>query len=261
MKNGNFTKSLLTLGAVALVTGGANAQYNTNGTNNNAANQGGLKRDPYTNGAGGVYGSPNYANGYGPYSNYYSSSYNPYYGNSFYGNPYYGGGFYDSYYVIGGNNGYASAYGNGSYGSDPYSNANGNNPYGSVQQNAGYNFPPENYYGNNPGYAAPNGAPYATPSNTLPAAPAAAPVLARTTDTLDARRVKGNKFYIGWKGDNNSVSKITFAMLDLNKRSIMTRVVTQAPGEYTFPVTSRMVYYQVVVEYLNGATNTVTSQL
>ena len=274
MRNSNFMRAALAMGAMTLIAGCANAQsQNTNGaTNNGANNNGTITRNPYTNGAGGIYGTQNYNYG----NPFYGGGY---YGDSFYGNPYYGGGYYDAYYVLGGNSPYGGAYGdvnavgNNAYNpypaSDPYSGNNANNFYG----NPGYGnngYSDNGYYGNggyynggSAGYVGPNvpnGAANRVSNPGYNGQPVAR-VLPRTTDTLEAKRVKGDKFYIGWKGDNNAVNKITFAMLDLNKRAIMTRTVTQPPGECTFPITSRMVYYQVVVEYVNGTTNTVTSPL
>ena len=280
MKNSNSLTMALTLGAAVLIAGGANAQTraNTNGNVNNGTVMNGSATNTNLGSAG--FGTSYYGNG----SGYYGS---PFYGGGLYGNPY-GGGYYDSFYTLGGgsNNAYGGLNGYNSF--NPY--AAFDSSYGNYNSNGAYGNYPSNYYGNgNNGYyganapagnnqydangnyqdnGAGNGAPTdpsAVPNrryNNYPAAaPAAARVLARTSDTMEAKRVKGDRFYVGWKGENSAVSKITFAMLDLNKRAIMTRTVTQPPGEYTFPITSRMVYYQMVIEYVNGTTSTVTSPL
>ena len=301
MKNANYLRAALALGALTLIAGGTNAQTRgraTNGTTANGASNGTtngvITRNPSTNGAAGGY--------YGGASNYDNGFYgNPLYNNGFNGSLSYGGGLYDANYVLGGNPfnyGYGGGY-NNPYGS-PYSGnggMNGYSPYGpfaSAYGNSAYGYGPNvtnDYYGNNGYYRDnagnvlpidptldPNEAP--DPRNAAPNAgyngqpgytnqrgyngqvtPAAARILPRTTDSIEAKRLKGDRFHIVWTGDNSAVNKITFAMLDLNKHAIMTRTVLQPPGEYTFPITSRMVYYSVVIEYVNGTTSTVTSPL
>ena len=240
MKSGKGTLNLrsifgvaLAAGSLALIATTAQAQYSGYGT---AAGGSVVTTGPYVGG------------GYSPY-------YNPY--SAFYASPYgynYGGGYYG-----GGYNGYVNGY-------DGYGGYNGYNggayPGYGPNDMAAYN---QYYYGYAPNDINNGPAQVITPdgsgANVRPVRVAAPRVLPRTTDTIEARRERGNKFFIGWKGENSTVSKITFAMLDLNKRAIMTRTVTQPPGEYSFPITTRMVYYQVVVEYVNGTTNTVTSPL
>ena len=277
MKNANYLRAALTLGALTLMSGGANAQTQgraTNGTSGTTTN-GVIQRNPNTGSAvNGYYGGAGYTDyNYGFYGNpFMSSGYN--------GNAFYGGGY---------GNGYGGDYGGGGYGNpygNPYGAGNGggnagmngygspyspfDSGYGNGSNGYGANYPgyydPYGYYQNDAGSvvpADPNLNPNA-PQNSGAAARTAAPaarILPRTTDTVEAKRMTNNRFYIGWTGENSAVNKITFAMLDLKKHAIMTRTVTQPPGEYTFPITSRMVYYQVVIEYVNGTTSTVTSPL
>ena len=267
MKNVNYLRAALTLGAMTLIGSGVSAQTQgraNTGTTTNATRSGVIQRNPTTGGAAsGYYGG----DGYTDYNyNFYG---NPFISNGYNGNAFYGGGY---------GNGYSGDYSNNPYGNpsgNPYGGGNsGMNGYGSptspFDYGYGANYPgyydPYGYYQNNAGNgvpADPNLNP-ATPNNgavVRSVAPAAARVLPRTTDAIEAKRMANNRFYIGWTGENSAVNKITFAMLDLNKHAIMTRTVLQPPGEYTFPITSRMVYYQVVIEYVNGTTNTVTSSL
>lgn len=293
MKNSNGLTAALAMGAAALIAGSVNAQVrgNTNSTTNNGATNNGVTVNgnaTNTNLGSAGFGSSIYGNGV------YGSSF---YGGGFYGASYNGGGYdYTSFYTLGG--GYGSGYDSfnpySAFGMGYGNNYNGypNNANGYPNNNNGYpngnNGNNNGYYGNNGNYpnttinntngfdgsggyydngtgglALPDSsAAPARPYRNYPAASASAPrILPRTSDTMEARRVKGDKFYIGWKGENSAVTKITFAMLDLKKHAIMTRTVTQAPGEYTFPITSRMVYYQMVIEYVNGTTSTVTSPL
>ena len=279
MKNANDLRAALALGALTLITGAANAQTQnraTNGTRTNGTGTNGVITRYPTNGNamsgyyGGdsSYGNPFLSNGYNGNA-FYGGYYGPNYGYSGgYGGGYGGGNSNNPY-----GNSYGAGYGGGNAGMNGYGSpyAGFDYGYGSGYNGYGANYlgyyDPYGYYQNDAGNivpADPNLNPNVAPvpgAAPRPAAPVAARILPRTTDTIDAKRMTGNRFYIGWTGENSAVNKITFAMLDLKKHAIMTRTVNQPPGEYTFPITSRMVYYQVVIEYINGTTSTVTSPL
>ena len=233
MKNTKLWNVALALGAMTLAANGANAQYYQAGGGSAVVLGGNY------NGGGVVVGQNGAAAPYTPYApyNYGNYGYSPY---AYYGN----------------------------YGYNPYAAFDVNGYNGYYDYNGYYNYAPNAAVpaGDNAGYnntQTPNGAPIPAPNGTVPrrAVTQTARFLPRTTDTIEARRMTGKRFQITWNGENSAVNKITFAMLDANKRAIQTRTVLQPPGECTFPISTRAAYYQVVVEYVNGTTNTVTSPL
>jgi len=86
-------------------------------------------------------------------------------------------------------------------------------------------------------------------------------MLPRTSDTIEARRESNNTIWIGWQGDTRLVNRISFALLDKNHRQITQRVRTSPPAQIRFTRIKDAAYYRVIVEYANGATNTVISPI
>jgi hypothetical protein len=179
-----------------------------------------------------------------PYANPYG-----YYGNGYYAYPQtapYGNYGYDnSYYAPNGSSYYPPNGGD-------YAPANG------------YYAPNGTYYpayGPN-GYVAPNG--YAVPNGYNPAYAPAAPapaVLPRTSDSIEAQRQQAGWISLGWAGDQNTVSQITFSLLDKNHKVLKHQTITGPPTQVRMLKAPGTAYYQVTVHYLNGATNTVTSPI
>lgn len=128
---------------------------------------------------------------------------------------------------------------------------------------------PYSYYGN-PGFGYPNPAlargyyqeanPYIA-NERFANAGMNPNILPRTSDTIEARRESNNTIWIGWQGDTQMVNRITFALLNKDHHQITQRVRTSPPAQIRFTRIKDAAYYRVTVEYLNGATNTVTSPI
>jgi hypothetical protein len=86
-------------------------------------------------------------------------------------------------------------------------------------------------------------------------------VLPRSSDAIEVQRETNNRMRIVWSGDTSLVSRITFSLLDANRQPILRRTITRLPAEARFARSSSAAYYQVVIEYVNGTTRTLTSAL
>jgi hypothetical protein len=238
MKIQTLCNATLAAAALVLLTCGAQAQF--------GGYSGGFVASPIIS-AGGMPGTAVVPGGaqslynpamgfYGPYG--YSG--NPGYAyNGYDYNPYgaYGPASYNGYYGYNGYNGYG-------YDNNAYLNAGAPvNAYGVPDYNYGapaYNYgPPMNraaaYYR----------------SNAIP----------RTNDAISAVRQAGNRIQISWQGTPGLVQNITFSLLDQNRRPINQQLITSLPARATFTRTKNAAFYQVVVQYVNGTTTSVTSPL
>lgn len=83
----------------------------------------------------------------------------------------------------------------------------------------------------------------------------------RTSDTIEARLESNGKVWIGWQGEPRAVNRITFALLDKNRKPIKQETISRPPAEVSLPATKQTAYYGVIVEYINGTTTSVISPL
>lgn len=86
-------------------------------------------------------------------------------------------------------------------------------------------------------------------------------VLPRTSDSIQARLLPKHQIYMAWQGDPQTVQQITFAVLDRNRQILARRTIYALPANMTMTVSPKTVYYQVIVRYVNGTMNTVTSPI
>lgn len=85
--------------------------------------------------------------------------------------------------------------------------------------------------------------------------------LPRTSDSIDAARLSGNRIDIAWQGEPSVVSRIQIDLMDKNHRILKSKTITALPAEARFARTQKVAYYQVTVEYLDGSTNKITSSI
>lgn len=83
----------------------------------------------------------------------------------------------------------------------------------------------------------------------------------RASDAIEASRDSHKRLTLSWQGDTRLVSRIRFALLDKGRQPLTQRTITELPAETTFTPSKKAEYYQVVVEYVNGTTNSVVSPL
>lgn len=92
-----------------------------------------------------------------------------------------------------------------------------------------------------------------------PAANSAPASIPRTSDSIEARIEKSGKLLIRWQGEPRAVSRITVALLDQDRKVIKEQTITRLPAEARFTLTNKTSYYRVVIEYIDGTTNTIVS--
>lgn len=83
----------------------------------------------------------------------------------------------------------------------------------------------------------------------------------RTSETITARLEKDGRLFIQWSGEPSVVDHITISLLDRDGKVLKERRINQLPAETRFSLTNKTAAYRVVVEYINGMTNTVVSPL
>lgn len=85
-------------------------------------------------------------------------------------------------------------------------------------------------------------------------------VLPRTSDAMQINKERSSLTF-AWQGNSDAVRRITFALLDRGKKPIRQQVITRLPAEARLTRSSKMAYYRVSVEYINGTTNTIVAPL
>ena len=86
-------------------------------------------------------------------------------------------------------------------------------------------------------------------------------VLPQTSSSIEARMEPHGQVLLRWQGEPSVVNKLTFSILDHSKKMIKQKVITRLPAEAKFEMTNKTAFYSVVVEYMNGTKQTVTSLL
>jgi hypothetical protein len=81
----------------------------------------------------------------------------------------------------------------------------------------------------------------------------------RYGDSIEVWREPSGLIVLSWPGDTRNVARITYALLDTNYKTILARTITSPPNQARFTQRRNIAYYQVMVQYLNGATKTITS--
>lgn len=83
----------------------------------------------------------------------------------------------------------------------------------------------------------------------------------RTSDVIEARLEKDGKVWIGWQGEPRAVNRITFALLDKNRKIVKEQTIYRPPAETRLARTKQAAFYAVCVEYINGTSTTVVCPL
>jgi len=83
----------------------------------------------------------------------------------------------------------------------------------------------------------------------------------RTSDEIDARIEKDGKLLIRWQGEPRAVHRISFALLDKNRKVLKETTITRLPAETRFTLTNKTTYYRVTIEYINGTVTSVVSMV
>jgi len=98
--------------------------------------------------------------------------------------------------------------------------------------------------------------PVYVPTNDLNAA-----VPTRASRNIDARILSDGTLLVRWTGDPSTVRKVTFALLDANRREIVTKTSTRLPIEARFSLTNKTDFYRVDVVYSDGAISSATKAI
>jgi len=80
------------------------------------------------------------------------------------------------------------------------------------------------------------------------------------SDGVRAWRV-GNQVALRWQGDPRIANSVTFSITDRNGRAIRGATVSELPAEARFTPTANAAYYEAVVHYVDGQTNTIMGKL
>src|ERR1051325_974135 len=120
-------------------------------------------------------------------------------------------------------------------------------------------WPATNVMGWTPAPTAPYGVTQVPDQPVVPVAPAA--VLPQTGSSIEATMEPHGQVLLKWQGDPTTVNRIGFALLDRSGNVIKQKILTTGAPQTRFALTNKSRYYRVVVEYMTGATNTVTSLL
>jgi len=78
---------------------------------------------------------------------------------------------------------------------------------------------------------------------------------------VDARIQSDGTLLIRWTGDPSTVRKVTFALLDANRREIASKTSTRLPIEARFKLTNKTDFYRVDVVYSDGAISSATKAI
>ncbi len=73
------------------------------------------------------------------------------------------------------------------------------------------------------------------------------------SDSIEARRLSGNRVFIQWQGDPRPISRMTFALLDRRRKLLASQPVTTLPAEATMPLKAGAAYYRISILYTEGA--------
>ncbi len=129
--------------------------------------------------------------------------------------------------------------------------------YGGVYGYAPYagGYPSTNWYPSDMDYLQAGMVPPNLPTDLTSAYPA------RASRYVDALIEKDGRLLLKWTGDPSTVRKVTFALLDKNRKVIASHTVTRLPIETRFTLTSKTDFYRVEVVYNDGAISSVTKAI
>jgi len=95
----------------------------------------------------------------------------------------------------------------------------------------------------------------ATPRNTVRAVP-------HGSDDVKMWRIgRSSQIALRWQGDPRVAASVTFSVTDRSGRTLRSTTVNQLPAEVRFTPPANAVYYQALVHYVDGKTNTIMGKL
>jgi len=80
-------------------------------------------------------------------------------------------------------------------------------------------------------------------------------------DGVRVSRVGRGEMSLRWQGDPSTVSSVTFELVDSSLRPLRRTTVDQLPAEARFTPSPSAAFYQVIVHYIDGATNTIMGRV
>jgi hypothetical protein len=81
------------------------------------------------------------------------------------------------------------------------------------------------------------------------------------SDGVRAWRIPSGQVMLRWQGDGRIASSVTFQITDRSGRALRGTTVDQLPAEVKFTPPANAAYYQAIVHYVDGATNTIMGKL
>jgi len=101
------------------------------------------------------------------------------------------------------------------------------------------------------------------PAPVVPVVPVsvASPTPVRMSDQIDAVRLSGNRIRIAWSGDPRPVATMTFSLLDKNRTTLKSTILSDMPAKAVFTLPSKAAYYRVVITYSDGAMRSLVAAL
>lgn len=99
------------------------------------------------------------------------------------------------------------------------------------------------------------------PTGMTATPPRAAGRVPHGSDAVRMWRVGRGQVALRWQGDPRIASSVTFQLVDRADRPIRATTVNQLPAEIHFTPPANAVYYQAIVHYVDGATNTIMGRL
>jgi len=81
------------------------------------------------------------------------------------------------------------------------------------------------------------------------------------SDGVRMWRVGGKQIALRWQGDSRVASYVTFSVTDRSGRRLRSTDVSQLPAEVHFTPPANAAFYEAVVHYVDGATNTIMGRL
>jgi len=94
----------------------------------------------------------------------------------------------------------------------------------------------------------------ATPRGAYPRVP-------HGSDGVRMWRAGRGQVALRWQGDPRVASSVTFSVTDRSGRALRSTTVDQLPAEVRFTPPSNAVFYEAVVHYIDGGTNTIMGRL
>ncbi len=80
-------------------------------------------------------------------------------------------------------------------------------------------------------------------------------------DSISAKFLPNDKFQITWNGDLSRIGALSFSLLDAHDKPLDTKKITKMPAQVQFSIKSKAANYQVVIQYRDGSSFTITSAL